>query len=154
VRKASFPVLWAGLATAILAHRSVTIGPSIDDAGAIPGELLSPLAGVVIAVLMRAGAGVAALALAYPLAGPRERALPARDYRGARLGELIDRIHVARALRSLRWTHHVRQRALARLGPRGRAVGRLDPVLDVAGIALFLLLVVVAVAASATAGAA
>jgi hypothetical protein len=43
--------------------------------------------------------------------------------------------------RSLRWTHHVRQVALQRLEPSGRWVSRVDPVMDLANITLWVVAV-------------
>ena len=53
------------------------------------------------------------------------------------------RRNLAKAYRSLRWTHHVRQMALRRLGPSGDRVSKLDPILDVVNIATFVVMVVV-----------
>ncbi len=49
--------------------------------------------------------------------------------------------------RALRWTHHVRQLALARLGDTGRKLARLDPIMDITNITLWVVAVVALVAA-------
>lgn len=76
-----------------------------------------------------------ALALAYPLAVAHEPSLSPRENFGSGIGKFFDRLHVARAFRALRWTHHVRRIALDRLGSSGRKLGRLDPILDVVNVA-------------------
>jgi hypothetical protein len=149
VRKASYPLLWLGIIVAMLAGRADAIDLGLHSPQTIVARLLSPLAGIILAVLLRIGAGLAGLALAYPLARAREASLSPRTYFGAAIGRLSDRLNVARAYRALRWTHHVRQVAIRRLGETGLRLSRLDPVLDVAGVALFLAIPVFAVALSA-----
>ena len=54
---------------------------------------------------------------------------------------MLDRLNLARGYRALRWTHHVRQLALARLGDTGRRLARLDPIMDITNITLWVLAV-------------
>ena len=62
---------------------------------------------------------------------------------------MFDRMHVARAYRSLRWTHHVRREAIGRLGPNAsRRVAKIDPSMDIANISTAVLAVIVPVALS------
>ncbi|MCB0911485.1 MAG: hypothetical protein KDB60_07710 [Propionibacteriaceae bacterium] len=49
-----------------------------------------------------------------------------------------DRLHVARAFRSLRWTWAVRAVAMGRLGRRGRRLALAEPVLQAAGVVLMV----------------
>ncbi len=118
--------------------------------GGTPDELGSPFAGVFVGVLVRVLAALVALALAYPLAREREATLAPRTYFGSSVTGVLDRLHAARAYRSLRWTHHVRQVALARLGAAGRRLANLDPIMDAVNVTLFVL----AIAAMALFGAA
>ncbi|MGA7757364.1 MAG: hypothetical protein WCA57_05925 [Ilumatobacteraceae bacterium] len=106
-------------------------------------ELLSPLAGLVLAVVVRLGSNMVALALAYPLTRDYGAHLEPRTGLGSGIGVWLDRRNLAKAYRSLRWTHHVRQEALRRLGPSGDRVSKLDPILDVVNIATFVVMVVV-----------
>lgn len=53
---------------------------------------------------------------------------------GSSIGLFLDRLHVERAYRSLRWTHHVRRVALGQLGPTGDRLGKVDPILDIVNI--------------------
>lgn len=119
-----------------------------DTADQFWDELRSPLAGVILGVAIRLVASFVALALAYPLAPARETTLPPRAYLGSSLTGILDRLHAARAYRSLRWTHHVRQVALARLGTTGRRLAHLDPIMDAANVTPF----VIAIAAIAISG--
>ena len=83
-----------------------------------------------------------ALALAFPLARARETALPPRAYLGSSLTGILDRLHAARAYRSLRWTHHVRQVALRPSRCAGRRLAHLDPIMDAANVALLVIAIV------------
>ncbi len=96
-----------------------------------------------IALILRFASSLAALGLAYPLAREHYTDLEPRSGFGSGIGRALDRLQVARAFRSLRWTHHVRALALGRLGRRGLLVSRLDPILDIANIGLFVVAIVV-----------
>ena len=148
VRKVSYGIIALGLliGVAIGGGDQLTVGATAGDE--FWDELRSPLAGVILGIVIRVLASFAALALAYPLARERETHLPPRAYFGSSLTGILDRLHAARAFRSLRWTHHVRQVALARLGGTGRRLARLDPILDVMNVTLF----VIAMAALALSG--
>ncbi len=145
VRKATLPLLWLGFIIALLARRADGIHLGLDSADSVGDRLTSPLAAVVIAILLWFGTAIAALVLAYPMARDRARALPAIDGRGARFAALTDRIAVTRALRALRWTTHVRQEAARRLGDTGRRIVRIDRFLDIANWVLLVLVPVVAI---------
>ena len=99
-----------------------------------------------VGLILRVGSGFAALLLALPLASAYEVGLSPRTNFGSGIGHLLDRLNLARGYRALRWTHHVRQLALARLGHTGRKLSRLDPIMDVTNIALWVVAVVALVA--------
>lgn len=143
VRKSFYWLLFAGLIGAYATRRTDEIAIDWSDPGAVWAELLSPLAGLVLAVAVRLGSSVAALALAYPLARDHDLPLQPRTGVAGGIGRWLDRRNVAKAYRSLRSTHHVRQVALQRLGPTGTRVSILDPILDVANTAAFATMVVV-----------
>jgi small-conductance mechanosensitive channel len=105
-------------------------------------ELWSPLAGIVLAILIRLVSNVVGLLLAWPLARDYEIGLAPRTNVGKEIGIWFDRLHLARAFRSLRWTHHVRQLALSRLGSLGGVLGRLDPIMDATNITLWVAAIV------------
>jgi hypothetical protein len=90
---------------------------------------------VLLALAIKFIVGWVALGMALPLALAHEPNLSPRENFGSSIGVFFDRLHLARAFRSLRWTHHVRQVAQHRLGEQGRRLGRLDPILDVINIA-------------------
>jgi len=105
---------------------------------------------VILALAIKFIVGWVALGLAMPLALAHEPNLSPRENFGSSIGLFFDRLHVARAYRSLRWTHHVRQVAQHRLGEEGRRLGRLDPIFDVinitSGVIAFLSVIVVVIA--------
>lgn len=144
VRKSSYWMLWLGIIAAMVAGQSGAIDLGFHSPESVLSRLVSPLAGVILAVILRVTAGLAGLALAYPLARAREAHLAPRRYRGRTIGTAFDRLHTARAYRSLRWTHHVRQVAIRRLGTTGRRLSRLDPAMDAANVGLLVLVPVVA----------
>jgi hypothetical protein len=136
VRKSFYWLLWLGIIVAILAGRTDAIDTSLDSVESVWDRLGSSLALVVVALLSRIVVRAASLASAYGLARERERALPDRVYFGASIGVVGDRLRVARVYRTLRWTHEVRQIAIARLGGTGRRLSLLDRLIDILNVAL------------------
>jgi hypothetical protein len=110
-------------------------------------QLSSPLAPIVVGLVLRVLSGFAGLLLALPLASAYEVGLSPRTNLGSGIGHLLDRLNLARGYRALRWTHHVRQLALARLGDTGRKLARLDPIMDITNITLWVVAVIALVAA-------
>ncbi len=96
--------------------------------------LLSAWVFVVLAVLLRIAIGWVAAALAFPLARRHDADLPPRTGWNRHYATLSDQYKVAKAFRSLRWTHNVRQVALDRVSPGPGWWRRLDPIIDVANI--------------------
>jgi hypothetical protein len=102
-----------------------------------------------LAIVVKFVNGWVALALAVPLALAHEPNLAPRTNVGSGIGRFFDRKHLATAFRSLRWTHHVRQVALGRLGTTGDKVGKLDTILDIVNVASGVLAFVVITVLSA-----
>lgn len=96
--------------------------------------LLSAWAFVVLAVLLRFLIVWIALALAFPLARAHERGLTPRTGWSRHYATLSDRWKVAKAFRTLRWTHHVRQAALDRVSPGPSWWRRMDRIIDIANV--------------------
>lgn len=147
VRKSSYWIMGLGFAAAAAASESVTLSAG-SDPNEYWAELHTPLAGVVLAILLRVSTSAAGFLVTFPLARDYEIGLSPRTNFGHALGVWLDRFKVMRAYRALRWTHHVREVALQRLGPTGSRVGRLDPILDVTNVVAWIL-AVIAVLASA-----
>jgi hypothetical protein len=112
-----------------------------DSADDLVRALLTPLAGIALAVLIRIGVGFAALAAAWPLSR-WDRAQTAGT-RGSFYRTAIDRWRLAQAYRSLRWTWGVREAAIRRAGTAGRRLGLAVPVTTVLSILLVIAYVVV-----------
>lgn len=96
--------------------------------------LLSAWVFVVAAVLLRVAIAWIAVALAFPLARAHDVALAPRTGWNRHYATFSDRYKVAKAFRSLRWTHHVRQVALDRVSPGPGWWRRLDPIIDVVNV--------------------
>lgn len=152
-RKAFFPLIWLGLSIAAIGFGNVEeIGAQLsvlDDPGAAMGALLSPLGGLVLAVGVRLLANLGALAAAFPLTSwtrSHEYTFGWRFNRWFR--SWWDRIYLARAYRSLRWTAVVRGLAYSRLGDRGQAIRVVEITMFWTGIVFFLAFIVVVGAAT------
>jgi hypothetical protein len=142
-RKSVYWMIGAGLIVATLVTRGGDVTVGADSPDQVWSQLFSPLAGVVLAFLLRLAASFGGLALAYPLARNHQADLEPRTGFGSGISRFLDRLMVARAFRSLRWTHHVRQLAIRRLGRTGARLSHLDPVLDVANVAFLVLAFIV-----------
>lgn len=139
VRKSFYWMFFGGYAIgSLVAYRHHEDG-EIDIDWASPDSvgqaILSPWSAFVLALIVRFVNSWVALALAMPLALAHEPNLSPRTNVGSGIGRFFDRLHVARAFRSLRWTHHVRQVALERLGRTGERLRKLDPILDLVNVA-------------------
>ena len=119
-----------------------------DSADDLVRALLSPLAGIALAILVRIGVGFAALAAAWPLSR-WDRAQTAGT-RGSFYRTAIDRWRLAQAYRSLRWTWGVREVAIRRAGTTGRRLGLAVPVTRVLSILLVIAFAVVVALQPAT----
>jgi hypothetical protein len=142
VRKSFYTWLFLGFIGAMTTSGTTEVAIDWTDPNKLLRELLSPLAGMILAVVVRFGSNWAALALAYPLARKHDAPLEPRTGFMSGIGRWFDRLHVAKAYRSLRWTHHVRQEALRRFGPSGQRVSKLDPIMDNINISMAVLFVV------------
>ena len=145
LRKSVYGLVALGLISGALAGTNIDI--DFRSASDLESQLSSPLAPVVVGVILRVLTGFAALLLALPLASAYEVGLSPRTNFGSGIGRVLDRLNLARGYRALRWTHHVRQVALARLGHTGRRLARLDPIMDITNITLWVVAVVGVIAA-------
>lgn len=130
VRKSFYWLFFLGGAIAVVVEAAQSEGGDLD----LEQELSWPWAVLITALVVRFLSGWIALGLAMPLALAHEPNLSPRTNFGSGIGKFFDRLHLARAFRSLRWTHHVRQVAQRRLGERGRRLGKLDPIFDIINI--------------------
>ena len=152
LRKSVYGLVAAGLIGAALTRSNVDVDVDWTSGEEVTSRLWSPLAPLVVGLLIRVGSSFAALLLALPLARAYEVGLAPRTNLGSGIGHMLDRLNLARAYRALRWTHHVRQLALARLGGTGRKLSRLDPIMDITNITLWVIAVVALIATGATTG--
>lgn len=140
VRKSFFSILVVGLTIALVAYQDAADLEAqldgFDTPAALWSNLLSPLAGLVVAVLVRIVANLAGLVAAYPLT----RWTKATDYATQRRRRnsfrlWMDRIFMARSFRALRWTSAVRMVAADRLGETGRTLRACDNILTWVAVA-------------------
>jgi hypothetical protein len=119
--------------------------PAMTSPGQAVQVLLSPFAGLALAIILRFVVGIAALVLAYPLSrretgssiGPGSWRRPFQVW--------TDRLHLVRAYRSLRWTSTVGQLAATRLGRWGRVLSWSGPLLLIVDVLLVVVLLVVVI---------
>ena len=151
LRKAFFPLLWLGLAVAVLALGDLetldSSMPSFDNPGELLSNLLSPFGLIVLAFGVRIGANLLGLAVSFPLT---LRTRPS-DYKTgwnvtAWLRVWWDRWRLAGAYRSLRWTWAVRNLARQRLGDSAKPFRICELVLRWASVLLTLSFFVIVIA--------
>lgn len=138
LRRSSTPLLVGGAAVATTVLGSQEPPDELGSVAEALGLLLSPWAGVALAVLVRVASGWLAWLVALPLtvaAGPEddEGARVARWWRAQ-----TDRLRLVRAYRALRWTWPVRELAAQRLGSDGRRLRRLDLAMTSLTVAIVL----------------
>ena len=148
LRRSFYPLVWIGIIGAVASGGARDADQfSYDTLGEAVGALLSPLAGLILALgirLLVAGIGfVLAFRVVWELDAVRE---PFGTGRAALLPRLLDQVYVARAYRSLRWTEAVRRAAVARLGRIGQRFDTAVQIIRYANYGLFALLIVVLVA--------
>jgi hypothetical protein len=141
LRRAAVPLLWLGLVGATLGGQADVSTEQFQSPREFLAALLSPAAGIAVAIAVRVLAGVGALVLAYPLA----HAATAGDGRWSalRVRPWFDRYYLTRALRAWRWTSPVRELAAERLGASGRMWRRWSLALAVANPVAFVIAIVV-----------
>lgn len=144
LRKSFFPLFVLGVIVAVVVARGDGGQTDIDVGSPLEllALLLTPWAGVALALLVRILANVLAVVLAVRLTG---EATP-RSYDGAVVTRWLrataDRVRLARVYRELRWTWSVRARAAQRLGASGGRLQTVDRALTFATTALVVALVV------------
>lgn len=149
IRRASFPLLLIGLIGAAVGGELDDLDPQqFQSMGQLFEALVSPLAGVVLAIVARVGAAWLGWVLAWPLARAAGPVHDGRSRRSARfVGRWLDLFYLTRALRAWRWTAPVRQLAADRLGETGRLLRKIDVALLVATpilvVALFVVLAII-----------
>lgn len=148
VRKLFVPVLWIGMMVAIIADPRHVANISLESPEDTWHALLSPLAGIVIAIALRVGANFAALLLALPASAAVDERLQPRVSLGRRIGTWSDRLNVASAFRALRWTYDARQFAIERLDTHGRAFATVDRGFVAANVLLPVVTIAVSVVIS------
>lgn len=131
LRRLFVPVLVVGAIVGTVVIGGDAPEPDFGSPREVVALLLSPWAGVALAIVLRVIANWLALLLAVPLTG---RARPSAYEGGAvarwaRAG--LDRLWLARGFREQRWTWPVRELAADRLGVLGRRLRVADVVVTV-----------------------
>lgn len=145
IRRSAFAVACVGLIIGILVAPGNDIDADLQSPSDVWDELLSPAAGVALAILIRAGTSIAGLALAAPVSLAFDSAgLATARYSGGRLSRVVDAFLATRGLRSLRFTRHVRDAAIARLGNAAERYERADRGVTVASFTLPVVFILVA----------
>ncbi len=101
----------------------------------VVADLLSPLALVIVAFVVRIGAAVGALLAVLPVA---HRTVTEVGGDTTIDGHVGDSYRTAKALRALRWTGPVRRLAIERLGPRFGWIRHGDTAMTIAAVAGFV----------------
>ncbi len=146
MRKTFYALIFFGLAGAI--HTGSSQDTSINwlDINDVLAKLSSPIAGLVLAVLVRLTVNSLALLTAYPVLSSYQDKIKTRY--GNPLVRLLDDLQMLKGLRRLRWTHHVRLKAMQQFDTEFFRSGKLNTIFDGINIASFLVLLYVIVFAS------
>lgn len=151
MRKSFFPMLWIGIAAAVLSGRQDFLSGA-SSVAEVYGRfetnadfmraLFSPLAPLILAFVIRVAVSFLAFALAYPLTRWAQSADYSWSRRSSRIRRAwVDRLNLTRAYRSLRWTWAVREVAAQRAGNMGRRLARLELLLGWANPLLFVAMI-------------
>lgn len=141
-------LLWLGLSVAAVVSGSSTIEADLDTPGSFWSGLASPVAVLVVAILVRIGASVAGLLATYPLVRAHDSELSEQSRGNLSLGLWSDRFYLARAYAALRWTYAVRRLAAEHLGTTGARLEGTDRVVGIANIVGFFVMLGVLLAVS------
>lgn len=120
MRKAFLPLAFLGALVLSLTGRDGESLDGVDTVGEVLEAVRSPLVILLVAVTLRIAATVLGFALAYPLSHRAAMVMRSQVGRWSSWGRWMDRLHVTRAYRSLRWTKAVRDVAAGRLGTTAR----------------------------------
>lgn len=141
LRRTFFPLAFLSTIVLSLTGRDGETLAGVDTVGEFLEAVRSPLVLLVVATMIRVMATILGFMFAYPLSHRAPLAISPHQGRWSAWGRLMDRLHVTRAYRSLRWTKAVRDVAAERIGPTAdwfRAIERLlawsFPMLVVASI--------------------
>ena len=127
LRRLWVPSLVLGLAWLVATGDVDTVTvESLDSVGELFAALLSPLAGIALAIGLRLLSGLVGFAAALPRA--RAELVADHEHRVAIMARLADLVFLAGALRSLRFTAAARDVAAERLGGAGRVALHVDRV--------------------------
>lgn len=139
LRKSFFGILFAGLAVAFFFGYSENATINWTDPNEVVSDLFSPSAGIVLAFILRFLVNQLALLAAYPLVKNHENSTDSKIRNP--LWRWLDRLHILRGLRSLRWSRHIRKQAAVRIGSQITESGRLDVIISISNILLFFTMI-------------
>lgn len=140
VKKTFWPLVIIGITMGIVTHTIKDGKVELTDPGSVITSLFSPLAALVLAVIVRISVDVLAGFAAYPVVHERLRELSALK-RGYAPANILDTWRIVKGVKTLRWTHHVRKNAATRLQKDFVARGVLDRVFDLVTIVLLIVLI-------------
>jgi hypothetical protein len=143
-------LLWIGSTVAIAANRiDAHLVDQLRTPSAVLSSLTTPLAGMALAVALRAIVGILAFLLAVPLASAHLTLSGSQDR--SRFRRMTDQWRLASALRAIRSTWAVRDVAESRLGTTGRILTRCETALMVLANVTFVAMIVFLVATAQSA---
>lgn len=149
-KRTFFPLVWIGLDLALVVIGGIEETLDAATGNSLVDELLSPASLVGAAVGLRIVTGFVALLAGLSLTGwTRTSEYPQRARVGRIVSSWLDRLHLARGYRALRWTSVVRIRAAERLGDGARVLTLYPRVARWVGWLAFVAFVVIGVAAAA-----
>ncbi len=140
LKRLFWPLILLGLIGGVLADDLNSNEVDFSNPESIASKLLSPLVGFAAAVFLKIAVNLLASLAAYPVA--RERT---KDFQNPKYGYVFTRYldiwQITKGVRTLRWTHHVRQEASKRIKNPFIRSGKLDKIFDVFTIILVVIVV-------------
>jgi len=139
LRRTATPLFFLGATVAGLnGDLARNLAARLDTPEEVVSALLSPLAGIALALMARVVSSMLGWLLAYPLTKRWSQTYDANEDLGA-YRRWYDRWQVTGSYRSLRWTWSVRNAAVRRLGSLGQVLNAFNPfALVVSWVAFFV----------------
>jgi len=116
MKKSFYPLLLLSASVLSLTGRDGDSLDGVDTFDELIDAIESPLVILLLAVSIRFAVAVLGFALAYPLSHRADMVVTTHRGRRHAWGRWMDRLHITRAYRSLRWTKAVRNVAADRIG--------------------------------------
>lgn len=140
IRRLFWPLILLGIIGHILNEDIGNSKLDLTNFENVAAKLLSPLIGLGLALFIKLTTSYIAIFISYPLLRERQKTIKDERY-GWFLSRWMDRYRILKGFSEIRWTHHVRQEAINRLGSDAIGWSKFDKYFDILTITLALMLI-------------